>query len=178
MICTVLKKMDVNPIVRKTRLGSILAQALENAKENQTIVLIMAAVFSISKVVLVPDFAPVVPTLFAHLFRDSLQTPAFLCLAALSRQGMDGIDYPKLVHAATYYLSAENGLVREFAVEVFKDHLCENGVNVTECLRIFVESYHPRDRAQTVLIVDAFEKANAQSPLPSALMTRLTAMKR
>ena len=177
MICNVLKKCTVKPIILQTRLCSILAQSLQTASDDNHRVSIMAAVYSISKALLVPEFAQLLQLLFGFMLSENkqLRMPSFLCICALSAHKIDGMNYPKLVPIAAYYANADSPMVRSEAVQILQEHLRDEGVNQNHCLKVFLESTN--NNAGVSRAIEAFNAVNQENPLDHTLMLALGQLK-
>lgn len=174
MICGVLKKCNVKPFILQSRLCSLLAQTLHSTSDDNQRISIMAAVFSISNVILAPEFAQLLPLLFGFLLSENrqLRIPSFLCISALSAHNVDGINYPKLVQIAAYYANADSSLVRVTAGRVLQEHLRDEGVNQNNCLQIFIESAD--NNSGIAVAIDAFKSFDREHPLDPGLMLALS----
>jgi serine/threonine protein kinase len=161
-ICTVLKQCTVIPaILTQTRLCEFLARAFSGTAEEAGLISLMAAIFSISRTVVVQDFVELLPKLFEFLIgQAALRKPAFLCIAALACYNVKDVDYDRLTRAASFYVNSESPLMREFSAVVIKDHVTDPGVDIDQCVAIFAESFGEVDKYVKVAL-DAFRKAGA-----------------
>ena len=177
--CQALKKCDIVPAtIQQTRLCEILAQAVSTTDDERTLMSLMAAVFSISKVVYIPCFASLLPKFFGYLFgsSDTLRMPSFLCIAALSTYGVDEIDYSSFIPVCAFYANSDSALMREVATTILRDHVCDKGINLTKTVRLFLDNFSEYDPINTPVVVNALMKAVRQSPIDAALAERLSAL--
>ena len=179
LACQALKKCDIVPaMIGQTRLCEILAQVMSATEDERTLMSLMAAIFSISKVVYVPEFAKLLPKFVGYLFGSSypLRKPSFLCIAALSTYGVDQINYDKLLPVCAFYANSDSALMREVAATILRDHVCDKGINLAKVVRLFLDSFSEYDPVNTPIVLDALAQAVRATPIDPALAERLSAL--
>lgn len=178
MICGVLKRCDVTPIILQSKLCPLLAQSLQTTSEDTQKIAIMSAIFSISNVLEVPEFVELIPILLELLFSEkkALRVPSFLCISALSRYGSEQIKYHKFMPIAAFYVNSDNLLVREVAARVLREHLTESSVNINQCLKVFIDSCDQYDPVNTVIAIEAFRSASGTCLVDPELLEKLTSL--
>jgi hypothetical protein len=177
MISHVLKRATVNvSILQESRLCEFLAQAISSRSHEEDLIHLLAAVFSISRVVQVPVFMGLIVQLSGFLRDDNyphLKMPAFLCLGAMSAHRPDGIDYPLLVLVASDYVNSDSSLIQEYGAKIMKSHLRDVGVDVNGCASVFLGSYKSNDD-YTRTALRALKRASRGGNLSASVSAQLS----
>jgi hypothetical protein len=178
-ICEMLRGADVNPsLLLQSRLGEFVTRAISSNSKEEDLIDLMAAVFSISRIILVPEFERIVELFFEFLVdrnRPHLKKPAFLCLAALSVHTSTGMKYHLLTIAAAGYVNSQSDLVQRYAAMVLNDHLVRDGVDRNRCATVFLKHCTHVNEFRLAAI-KAFKAASADGGLAPPLIERLSGL--
>lgn len=167
LICNALKFCDVDPgIVLQSRLCSLVASALNNAQNDEQMILLMAAIYSISKVVYSEDFQLILPRLYAMLFSNdmAIRMPSFLAVVAIGMHSPKPVDYDRILPLAARYVNCDSSMMREVSAGVIRDHMCDISGSIDEILTNFVDSYTDKYPANASIAIDAFVIAVKSHP--------------
>ncbi|KAH0788608.1 TKL family protein kinase [Histomonas meleagridis] len=149
LVCSALKVMDLQPnILKKSKLCVLLAEELTKATNEIDVISLMAAIFSVSKVINVPEFTRIIRNLFGFLFSEntSFRMPAFLCIASIGKNAPEAVNYIQLMPTAAFYICSESNIMKEYALIVIKDHINDNGIDIIKVLMVFVDAYKVPDK--------------------------------
>lgn len=152
-ICSVLKNIEINPShIKKTSLCQTIAKELKQPTPDTDIILLMAAIFSISNVTVVDEFVQILPTLLGYLFNNdkSFRMPAFLCIASISRYASSFIDFSQLMPVAAFFVNSDSLLMREVSSKMIQEHINEQGIDLNKVINVFIDSFHDVDNYTSI----------------------------
>jgi len=138
---------DVGPdVVSQSPLCFLIATALNNALNDDHAVLLMGAVFGISRVMCSYDFALISPRLHQMLVSNNAatRTPSFLAIVAIGMHSPKPVDYSKILARAAGFVNCDSAMAREVAAVVIRDHIAQ-AADLAEVLAAFVGSYKDED---------------------------------
>ena len=159
LVCNALKFCDVDPeIVLQSRLCSLVASALNNAQNDDHMILLMAAIYSISKAVYSDDFQLILPRLYSLLFSTdtAIRMPSFLAIVAIGMHSPKPVDYARILPLAARYVNCDSSMTRDIATTVIRDHICDAGENLNQVLSAFVETYTDKYPTNATVAIEAF----------------------
>ncbi|OHT11677.1 TKL family protein kinase [Tritrichomonas foetus] len=147
-VCNALKVCSPNPtLLLQSQLCQAIADAFLKSTDVTTQIVLMAAIFSTSKVVHCSCYKSILPKLTSYTSGEASNfvMPAFLCLSAIALHSKEGINFQNLLSTAAFYVNFESSLMREVSARVIKEFINEKGVHVGKIAAIFVENFRAAD---------------------------------
>lgn len=168
-ICTILMNIKIDyAAVSSTKLPRVLADEIVKRKDSDQLLLLMAASFSILKVLQASEFVSIV-----HRFEYFLQTndiedytnnfstsnvidvssdqkknplkmPSFLCLAAISNFSPSSVNYQLIVPVAAYFVNVDSILMRETSAIILCNHISDPNVDLNLVFKTFVDNFNEK----------------------------------
>lgn len=180
LVANALKHCTIDPsIVEKSPLCSLVVEALKKTDGDDTTILLMSIIFSISSVMLTKEFVSIIPHLFHIMFNgdSTVRMPTFLAIAAISRHTNEKIDYAKLLSAAAFYVNCETLLAKKAAAVIISDHIDDPNIDVNHIISIFVEHYKSFDDYVKMALDSLMAVTNSKGKsIDSKLKKRLLAI--
>ena len=154
-ICTILMNMKIDYVaVSSTKLSQVLADEIVKQNDVDQLLLLMAASFSILKVLQAEEFISIVHRFESFLTgsdikindqsKNPLGMPSFLCLAAIANFSPSSVNYQIVVPAAASLVNVDSLLLREASAKILHDHIADPNVDLNLVFKIFVESFNEK----------------------------------
>lgn len=189
-ICTILMNMNIDyAAVSSTKLPRVLADEIVKRNDADQLLVLMAASFSILKVLQAEEFVSIV-----HRFESFLQQninqqsvkindqnnnplgmPSFLCLAAIANFSPSSVNYQLIVPAAASLVNVDSLLLREASAKILHDHISDPNVDLNQVFKIFVESFNEKivDNCVKIAVI-AFSSVCHRNEIKNELLREMS----
>lgn len=178
-VCCALKVCTPEPnLLLQSKLCQVLCDAFMSESDNDinSLVILMAAIFSTARVANVYCYKKLVPRLSAYLVGDnqSLSMPSFLCLSAIAFQNKEGINMQNLLCAAAFYVNFDSLLMRGISAKVIQEFIGDKGIHVGKVVSIFLENFKAGDNNAKIAASSLLQACRSHKDIDSTMKQRLT----
>jgi serine/threonine protein kinase len=124
VICPALKSGHLVPeFIARSKLCVAVAAVFGDAHNQDDLIMLMGAVYSISQVCPADEFVELLPKLFRclHSSAEQLRVPGFLAIVAVGRKGKGRVDWGRLRKYAHQFFGSSIPMVKQAAAELLNN---------------------------------------------------------